>query len=250
MTYNFTNIFPDVRHYKLIDSTNTEAKRYLSTDYPTVPMWFVADEQNAGKGRMGSSWVSSNGNLFCSLVCPINWNLKLMPMLSALVAVSIHETLKFFLKESNEIKIKWPNDILIDNSKISGALIENIINGENKFSIIGIGININSSPKLEVYDTSHVNMYLDDNIKVNDVFLKLKYILEKKINKFSDKTSDLIRAAMLKNAWKINENINYISNSQEGNGIFKDVSEDYEIILKSDSGQVKLNSGELKILRD
>ena len=43
MTYNFTNIFPDVRHYKLIDSTNTEAKRYLSTDYSTVPMWFVAD---------------------------------------------------------------------------------------------------------------------------------------------------------------------------------------------------------------
>ena len=149
MSYNFTNIFPDVRHYKLIDSTNTEAKRYLSTDYSMVPMWFVADEQNAGKGRMGSSWVSSNGNLFCSLVCPINWNLKLMPMLSALVAVSIHETLKFFLKESNEIKIKWPNDILIDNSKISGALIENIINGENKFSIIGIGININSSPKLK-----------------------------------------------------------------------------------------------------
>jgi BirA family biotin operon repressor/biotin-[acetyl-CoA-carboxylase] ligase len=250
MTYNFTNIFPDVRHYKLIDSTNTEAKRYLSSDYPTVPMWFVADEQNAGKGRMGSSWVSSNGNLFCSLVCSINWNLKLMPMLSALVAVSIHETLKFFLKESNEIKIKWPNDILIDNSKISGALIENIINGENKFSIIGIGININSSPKLEVYDTSHVNMYLEDNIKVNDVFLKLKHTLERKINKFSGKTSDLIRVAMLKNAWKINENINYISNSQEGNGIFKDVSENYEIILKNDSGQVKLNSGELKILRD
>jgi BirA family biotin operon repressor/biotin-[acetyl-CoA-carboxylase] ligase len=173
-----------------------------------------------------------------------------MPMLSALVAVSIHETLKFFLKESNEIKIKWPNDILIDNSKISGALIENIINGENKFSIIGIGININSSPKLEVYDTSHVNMYLDDNIKVNDVFLKLKHTLERKINKFSGKTSDLIRVAMLKNAWKINENINYISNSQEGNGIFKDVSENYEIILKNDSGQVKLNSGELKILRD
>ena len=93
-------------------------------------------------------------------------------------------------------------------------------------------------------------MYLDDNIKVNDVFLKLKHILEKKINKFSDKTSDLIRVAMLKNAWKINENINYISNSQEGNGIFKDVSENYEIILKNDSGQVKLSSGELKILRD
>ena len=55
-------------------------------------------------------------------------------------------------------------------------------------------------------------MYLDDNIKVNDVFLKLKYILEKKINKFSNKTSNLIRIAMLKNAWKINENINYISN--------------------------------------
>ena len=156
------------------------------------------------------------------------------------------ENLKTVLPNSLSESMVMFHESNVENLK----KIKEFLNGENKFSIIGIGININSSPKLKVYDTSHVNMYLDDKIKVNDVFLKLKYILEKKINKFSDKTSDLIRAAMLKNAWKINENINYISNSQEGNGIFKDVSEDYEIILKSDSGQVKLNSGELKILRD
>ena len=130
--------FNNVQHFKSIDSTNAEAHRYLENKNTQKPLWFLADNQDAGRGRMGSKWISNEGNLFCSLIYPINWDLKLMPMISALVAVVIHETISFFIGNDPKLKIKWPNDILINDAKISGALIENIIGGENKLSLIHI----------------------------------------------------------------------------------------------------------------
>lgn len=250
MHSNFTKIYPDVQHYTSIDSTNAEAQRYLEKNNPKDLLWFLADEQEAGKGRMGSEWVSNKGNLFCSLIFPINWDLKLLPMLSGLVAVTIHETLSQFIGSSNLLKIKWPNDILINESKISGALIENIINGANKYTIIGIGINVISSPNLDIYKTSHINKHLENHTDVNEVFLKLKNNLENRLLIFSYKSAAIIREEMLKNAWKINEKINYISNSIEDSGIFENISDDYEIIIRTDTGLTKLNSGELKIIRN
>jgi len=250
MHNNFTKTHPDVQHYTSIDSTNAEAQRYLEKNNPKDLLWFLADEQEAGKGRMGSEWVSNKGNLFCSLICPINWDLKLLPMLSGLVAVTIHETLSQFIGSSNLLKIKWPNDILINNSKISGALIENIINGANKYTIIGIGINVISSPNLDIYKTSHINKHLENHTDVNEVFLKLKNNLENRLLIFSYKSAAIIREEMLRNAWKINEKINYISNSIEDSGIFVNISDDYEIIIRTDTSLTKLNSGELKIIRN
>ena len=250
MHSNFTKTYLDVQHYTSIDSTNAEAQRYLEKNNPKDLLWFLADEQDAGKGRMGSEWVSNKGNLFCSLIFPINWDLKLLPMLSGLVAVTIHETLSQFIGSSNLLKIKWPNDILINESKISGALIENIINGANKYTIIGIGINVISSPNLDIYKTSHINKHLENHTDVNEVFLKLKNNLENRLLIFSYKSAAIIREEMLKNAWKINEKINYISNSIEDSGIFENISDDYEIIIRTDTGLTKLNSGELKIIRN
>ena len=51
-------------------------------------------------------------------------------------------------------------------------------------------------------------------------------------------------------SWKINENVNYISNSIESSGFFENISENYEIIIRTETNQVKLSSGELKLIRD
>ena len=97
-SYNYTEPYKDVRLYKKIDSTNAEAQRYLSSNNTDVASWILADKQDSGRGRMGSTWISDEGNLFCSLMYPITWELEILPMLSCLVAVSIHETLNFYIK--------------------------------------------------------------------------------------------------------------------------------------------------------
>ena len=240
---------PYVYHYKLIDSTNSEARRYLEKNNVENATWFIAERQTSGRGRGDSNWVSSKGNLFCTLIHPITWDLEILPMLSCLVAVSIHETICNFVNPLNKIKIKWPNDILVNEEKISGALIENTIGANKKYTIIGIGININSSPILTEYKTSHINKYLKKDVSVNEVFLKLKDILENKLTNYSKTYIEEIRSEMLSKSWKLNEKISYKSNAIDGSGIFQGISDNYEILIKTDTDQIKLNSGELKILR-
>ena len=170
-------------------------------------------------------------------------------MLSCLVALAIHETISFYINSTNKIKIKWPNDILVNNAKISGVLIENVLSGKKKHSIIGIGINVVSSPQLVDYETSYINQYLNDKTDVSKVFLNLKNNLEDKLNNYSEVNIDDIRLEMLSKSWKFNEKIEFISNSLSGSGIFEGISDNYEILIRTDTDQIKLNSGELKLIR-
>lgn len=249
MTIKIKDIRSQLIQYESIDSTNLEAHRYLEKNSVSNPIWLIAEQQTSGRGRMGSSWVSAKGNLFSTLIYPIVWDLKILPMLSCLVALAVHETISFYINSTNKIQIKWPNDILINNAKISGVLIENALSGNKKYSIIGIGINVVSSPQLVDYETSYINQYLNDKTDVSKVFLNLKNNLEEKLNNYSEVNIDDIRLEMLSKSWKFNEKIQFISNSLSGSGIFEGISDNYEILIRTDTDQIKLNSGELKLTR-
>ena len=249
MAIKIKDIRSQIIHYESIDSTNLEAHRYIEKNSVSNPTWLIAEQQTSGRGRMGSSWVSTKGNLFATLIYPIVWDLKILPMLSCLVALAIHETISFYINSTNKIEIKWPNDILVNNAKISGVLIENVLSGKKKYSIIGIGINVVSSPQLADYETSYINQYLNDKTDLSKVFLNLKNSLEDKLNNYSEIKIDDIRLEMLSKSWKFNEKIEFISNSLSGSGIFEGISDNYEILIRTDTDQIKLNSGELKLIR-
>ena len=136
MAIKIKDIRSQIIHYESIDSTNLEAHRYLEKNNVSSPTWLIAEQQTSGRGRMGSSWVSTKGNLFCTLIYPIMWDLKTLPMLSCLVALAIHETISFYINSTNKIEIKWPNDILVNNAKISGVLIENVLNGKKNIPLL------------------------------------------------------------------------------------------------------------------
>ena len=249
MAIKIKDIRSQTIHYESIDSTNIEALRYLEKNSVSEPTWLIAEQQTSGRGRMGSSWVSTKGNLFSTLIYPIVWDLKILPMLSCLVALAVHETISYYINSTNKIEIKWPNDILVNNAKISGVLIENVLSGKKKYSIIGIGINVVSSPQLVDYETSYINQYLNDKTDVSKIFLNLKNNLEDKLNNYSEVTIDDIRLEMLSKSWKFNDKIEFISNSLSGSGIFEGISDNYEILIRTETDQIKLNSGELKLIR-
>lgn len=129
-----------------IDSTNSFL-RQLSTeesvdDFTVV----VTDYQTDGRGQMGTKWQSqSDKNLMFSVFKDINgMDIASHFYLSMAVSLAVFEALKVF--QINQLKIKWPNDILSEQKKLSGILIENVIK-QNKLqsSIIGIGINVNQT---------------------------------------------------------------------------------------------------------
>lgn len=106
----------------------------------------VAREQTAGRGQRGNSWEAEPGkNLtFSILLRPDFIRAAEQFIISRAVSVGIVSVLRRFVRGSEEVAIKWPNDIYVGAQKIAGILIENSLIGEHiDRSIVGIGLNVN-----------------------------------------------------------------------------------------------------------
>ncbi|WP_299227645.1 biotin--[acetyl-CoA-carboxylase] ligase [uncultured Psychroserpens sp.] len=127
-----------------IDSTNSFL-RQLSNEEPIQDYTVVTSQlQTKGRGQMGTQWKSEAGkNLVFSVFKDVsNINLQHHFYMSMIVSLAVFKALESY--KIKNLKIKWPNDILAEQQKISGILIENVIKyNQIQSSIIGIGININ-----------------------------------------------------------------------------------------------------------
>ena len=125
-----------------VDSTNNYAKQLLPNKVENGTV-VLAQFQNAGKGQQGNYWESEAGkNLLCSIVLyPHYLPAEKQFYISKIISIALVELLK---TASEDVKIKWPNDIYVFDKKIAGILIENSVKG-NTFdsSIAGIGLNLN-----------------------------------------------------------------------------------------------------------
>lgn len=130
-------------YYQETDSTNNRARALASEGYPEGTV-VVAEKQTAGRGRRGRSWYSpDNQGIYVSMILRPVLPLKEISRISLLTAVAVAETLQTEL--NLPARIKWPNDILINNRKICGILSEVVTDSDGiEYIVIGIGININN----------------------------------------------------------------------------------------------------------
>lgn len=132
-------------HFEELESTNLWMKQHLSEldDFSVV----TVDFQTAGRGQRGNGWESARGeNLLMSLlIMPDNLAAADQFCISKVVAVSVASTIESILPNDVDVKIKWPNDIYVNEKKVCGVLIENILSrdGTIQNSIVGIGLNLN-----------------------------------------------------------------------------------------------------------
>ena len=172
-----------------IDSTNNYLKKIILnegiTDYTIVTAKF----QTEGKGQLGTKWESEHSkNLICS-VYKKNINIKVQDqfVISALVSLALIKTLgKVNLSNSY---IKWPNDIMSDNKKICGILIENIVK-ENyiKDAVIGIGLNVNQTIFNNLPNATSIKNLIGTSCSKDEILKDLVENLEYYFNKL-DKSS-------------------------------------------------------------
>lgn len=116
-------------YFETLESTNKTAKAY---DIGTV---IRAGRQTGGRGRYGNKWVSPAGNLYMSAV--VKAYADLTPLMAFVTAVAVAEAF-----ESFDVRLKWPNDVLMNGNKLAGILLERT---EDRL-IIGIGVNVASHP--------------------------------------------------------------------------------------------------------
>ena len=121
-------------------STNDDAKDFLA-DQSNILSFHITEQQIAGKGRNGKKWVSPKGrNIYLSTAWITELNYTELDGLSLATGIVVAKSLNKYA--NNQIKLKWPNDLLVNNKKISGVLIETIDLDSKLGVVIGIGINI------------------------------------------------------------------------------------------------------------
>lgn len=134
--------------FDTLDSTNEEAKRIAkSGSGHGAVIW--AKKQTAGKGRMGRSWASQEGNLFVSVLLKPEKPVHEFSQLSFVAAVAVHQTLKDVLPKEYKLACKWPNDLLVDDRKVGGILLESFKSGEENshWVVVGVGVNVDNFPE-------------------------------------------------------------------------------------------------------
>ncbi|WP_204346285.1 biotin--[acetyl-CoA-carboxylase] ligase [Psychroserpens algicola] len=187
-----------------IDSTNTFL-RHLSSektveDYTVV----VANSQTKGRGQMGTVWDSQpNKNLMVSVFIDVSFlKIENSFYISMATSLAISNALKAF--QIKPVKVKWPNDILADQKKISGVLIENVIkNNQLQASIIGFGLNVNQTYFEQLPSATSMHMVSGKVYHLDEVLLsvieQLRYYID--ILKTGDfqKVKDLYESELFRN---------------------------------------------------
>ena len=147
----------DVIWLESVDSTNEEIKRRIRKFSKTT--WIIAKNQSKGKGRNGNSWSSGAGNFSGSVVLFPTVERSYFHLYGFFVGVALHNTIKKIAKDGVDVRLKWPNDLMIENGKIAGILLESVQapNSSRIGVIVGVGVNLNSAPKISADDTNRYN---------------------------------------------------------------------------------------------
>ena len=162
-----------------IDSTNDYLKEISRTNTLDNFTVVTTDNQTKGKGQMGSVWKSEIGkNLTMSiLIKDVLLNVNQIFDLNIAISLSVIEVLKEY--SIPKLTIKWPNDIMSDNKKIGGILIENSFKTDNRIeSVIGIGLNVNQKEFLNLPKASSLslisNLEYDLDELISKIYLQIK----------------------------------------------------------------------------
>ena len=162
-------------NFKIVNSTNDLAIQIIKNTNNKSGI-IIAERQKKGRGQYGKKWTSFKGNLFISIFFQINKVQLSLKDLTKVNCLLIKKLLSSFY--DGKITIKKPNDLLINNMKISGILQETLSKSGETFIIVGIGINLIKSPIIKNYLTTNLFDLTGVKISPNNAALELKKIYE------------------------------------------------------------------------
>ncbi|HQS08315.1 MAG: biotin--[acetyl-CoA-carboxylase] ligase [Xanthobacter sp. 17-67-6] len=143
-----SSTIPIVR-FTEIGSTNAEGLARLGRG-EAMPVWLVADIQSAGRGRRGRPWTSELGNLFATLVLPNPAPVAHVAQLCFVAGLALRDAVLAAapLLTTEGLKLKWPNDLILDGGKLAGILVEGGTDAAGRpAAVIGFGVNCLHHPE-------------------------------------------------------------------------------------------------------
>lgn len=145
---------PAITWFDSVGSTNVEAHEHFDKG-ETSSVWIAAGEQTQGRGRLGRDWVSRPGNLYASLLLPVQAPLTVLPSLSLVAGLGVRDAI-LATGVKSAVELKWPNDVLLGGRKTSGVLIETASQANRLAAIIGCGLNLSHHPDNTRWPATHL----------------------------------------------------------------------------------------------
>ena len=234
--------------FEVLDSTNDYVKKLLNTSDLEEAFIVRAQYQTKGKGQADKTWSSSKGeNFLFSLLLKPKF---LMPdeafLISQTLALSITDFLETYI-DNKRIRIKWPNDIYVDDGKIAGILIQNDISTHIVNTVAGIGININQlnfpSPIPNPVSLVHFTQKKHD---LHLLFEELLASVEKNYNFLKSGAYDEIRRTYNQKLYRLNKTAFFKdAEALVFKGKLKAVDDDGQLIIETEGGLRTFSHGEL-----
>ncbi|WP_185863079.1 biotin--[acetyl-CoA-carboxylase] ligase [Blattabacterium cuenoti] len=168
---------------KEINSTNQYARKFISKKHNWIVIWTMNQTQGIGM-RKNLWYTEKERNLTFSIVLkPIQTlYVKKMYVMNIVISNAIHKTLSecYNKKNKEKIWIKWPNDIIINNKKVCGILIESCVFSQKIHTIIiGVGLNVDQKHFQKKWNASSLKEIFNLNFDLNYLFYKIIYFFQK-----------------------------------------------------------------------
>lgn len=240
----------DIHYFESIGSTNNYAKK-IALDGCKEGTIVITDQQTEGKGRLGRTWISKpKTSVLMSMVLRPNIHPTEASKITQIAAAAISVALNKMIDA--EVKIKWPNDVIINKKKISGILTEmsaelDYIN----YVIVGMGINVNVEEFQE--DIAHIASSIKNETGVelsrSDLVVNIIKEFENLYNDFVatgklDKTINICK----ENSITVGARVRIQSRSESYEAEAIDLNSDGELIIKKDNGEIiNIVSGEVSV---
>ncbi len=233
--------------FETTDSTNTQAKLYcgqFKDEGISSPVLFVAQHQNSGKGRLGRSFFSpADSGLYMSLLIKADNIANDIVCVTTATALCVADAIKNLC--SIEPKIKWVNDIYIDNKKVCGILTEAVTNPDTmkiEYLVIGIGVNIGITK-------------FPDDIKDIATSLPLKtnknklcaYITDNIVGELSHIGDRSFIERYKELSLVLNKEITYIENDITKTATAIDIDSNGGLVIKDETQTKTLSTGEITV---
>jgi BirA family transcriptional regulator, biotin operon repressor / biotin---[acetyl-CoA-carboxylase] ligase len=220
-----------------VDSTNSEALRRASAG-ERGPLWIVATEQSAGRGRRGRAWTSLAGNLHATLMMTDPSPPAAAPQLGFVAGLALHDAVAAAAPPfAPRLALKWPNDLLFAGCKIAGILIEG--EGDPVAVAIGIGVNCRHHPEATEFPATDLAAAGAD-VSVAALFDDLAAAMEARLQQW-DRGAGFaaLRAAWLARAAGIGEPVRVRLSGRETAGRFETIDDSGRLVLRTGAGDME-----------
>jgi BirA family biotin operon repressor/biotin-[acetyl-CoA-carboxylase] ligase len=221
-----------------VGSTNDEAARLAEAGAREgTVVW--ARQQTGGRGRRGRQWASPVGNLYHSIILRPACDAPRAAELGFVATLAVAD----IVPTDRAVRVKWPNDVLVDGGKVAGILPESSIgqDGKVEYVVLGIGVNVGFAPVLAEmrYPGARLGGTVEDTLQ------KLAASLSARLAEWRSEGFQAIRVAWLAKAGPVGAEVDVKLGTELVHGRFAGIDGDGGLLLDTQSGPRKIVAGEL-----